>query len=118
MTEEQILESTILQVYIVKVITDDEAELTTIEETKQIQAFLRTPLPTKIHRFWKANGIRYEFNISAERIDTGGYIGIMNGIKEDPIKNLHINLFNMCKPVKLRLKGWTPYEFKQHEVIE
>lgn len=118
MTDEEIVENTILQVSIIKGITEKEAEFTTIEETRQIQAFLRTPIPTKIHRFWKSNGIRYEFNIHADRIKAGGYIGIMNGVKDDPIKNLHLNLFNMCKPVKLTVKGWKPYEFKQHEVSE
>lgn len=118
MTDDEIVQNTILQVSIIKGITEEEAEFTTIEETKKIQAFLRTELPTKIHRFWKCNGVRYEFNISAERITCGGYIGIMNSIKEDPIKNLHMNLFNMCKPVKLRLNGWKPYEFKQYEVSE
>lgn len=114
----ELVDNTILQMSIIKRITIDQAQYTTTKEVKEIQDFLRSPLPTKIHRFWKSNGVRYEFNIHADRIKAGGYIGIMNGVKDDPIKSLHLNLFNMCKPVKLGLRGWKPYEFKQYEVTE
>jgi len=118
MTEEEKVDNAILQMSIIKRITIEEAQYTPKTEANKIIEFLRSPLPTKIHRFWKCNGIRYEFNIHADRIKGGGYIGIMNGVKEDSIKNLHLSVFNMCKPVKLGLRGWKPYEFKQYEVTE
>ena len=118
MTDEEKVDNAILQMSIVKRIPIEQAQYTPKLEANEIVKFLKTDLPTKIHRFWKSNGIRYEFNINAERIKAGGYIGIMNGVKDDPIQNLHLNLFNMCKPVKLTVKGWKPYEFKQYEVTE
>ncbi len=116
MKDLELIDNAILQMSILKRITIEEAQYTTTKEVQEIQDFLKSPLPTKIHRFWKCNGIRYEFNIHADRLRGGGYIGIMNGIKDDPIKSLHLNLFNMCKPVKFGLKGWTPYKFQQYEI--
>ena len=59
MTDLELVDNAILQMSIVKGISLEDASYTLQSEVREIHAFLKTPLPTKIHRFWKCNGVRY-----------------------------------------------------------
>lgn len=118
MTDSEIVDNKIKQLSIIKDISLEDAENCTVVEANKVKLLLETPLPKKIVKYFKLHGITYEFNTDANRLNTTGYVGVANAIKEDPIKNMNVSLFNLATPVKyswLRAR-WIPYEFKNHEV--
>lgn len=120
MTDKQIVNNKILQASIIKGISIEEAKLTPISEGEEIVKLLEQPFNDKIVKYFKHNGITYRFNTSANELNSGGYIGVMNAIKDDPIKNMHVSMFNLATPVKyswLRSK-WVDYKFKPSEVSD
>ncbi len=120
MTNTEIIDNKIKQLSIIKGISLKEAELCTTIEANKVKLLMETELPTRIRKHFKINGITYRFNINANELDSSGYVGIMNSIKDDPIRNMHATMFNLATPVKyswLRAK-FIPYEFKPSEVEE
>ena len=115
MTDTQIIDNKIKQLSIIKGIDLKQAELSTTSEAKEVKTLLEQPFNDKIVKYFKHNGITYRFNTSANELNSGGgYIGVMNAIKDDPIKNMHVSMFNLATPVKyswLRSK-WVDYKFK------
>jgi len=126
----EIIEQKQLQLSMIKGISFKDAENCLETEAKEVKKLLDTPLPTKIVKYfslprYKTNletgekvsdgKTTYRFNIDANELNSSGYVGIMNAIKEDPIKNLHATLFNLATPVYSlwRLKS---YEFSNAEV--
>lgn len=120
MTDIEIIDNKVKQLSIIKGIDLVDAENCTVIEANKVKLLMETKLPTKIVKYFKLNGITYRFNSNANELDCSGYVGGMNAIKEDPIKNMHVSLFNLASPVKYswwRAK-FVPYEFKNHEVSE
>lgn len=120
MTDTQIIDNKIKQLSIIKGIDLKQAELSTTSEAKEVKELLEQPFNDKIVKYFKHNGITYRFNTSANELNSGGYIGVMNAIKDDPIKNMHVSMFNLATPVKyswLRSK-WVDYKFKPSEVSD
>ena len=114
----RIIDNKAKQLSIIMNISEKEAMNCTNKEGHQVKLLLETPLPTKIVKTFRLKGIVYQFNMDANALNTGGYVGSMNAIKEDPIKNMHVSMFNLAKPVKyswLRAK-WIPYEFKNEDI--
>jgi len=118
MTDTEIVDNKIKQLSIIKGISLEDASNCTVKEAEQIKALLETPLPTKIVKRFKHFGITYQFNIDANDLNGGGYIGIMNAIKDDPVKNMHVSMFHLAKPVKYSVwrSKFVPYEFAPSEV--
>jgi len=104
------------QLSIIKNISFEDAENCTVKEAHKVKELLTKEMPTKIVEKFKLNGITYRFNIDANDLDAGGYVGVMNAIKDDPIKNMHVSIFNLATPIKRTVKGWVDYEFKHSEV--
>tara|TARA_R110002153_G_scaffold51452_2_gene144673 strand:- start:4287 stop:4901 length:615 start_codon:yes stop_codon:yes gene_type:complete len=118
MTDTEIVDNKIKQLSYIKGISLEEAEMCTISEGNKVKELLALPIPTKIVKLFKLNGITYRFNVSSNDLNAGGYIGVMNAIKEDPIKNMHVTMFNLATPVKYswwRAK-WVGYDFNPSEV--
>lgn len=118
MTDTEIVDNKIKQLSYIKGISLEEAEMCTVSEGNKVKELLALPIPTKIVKLFKLNGITYRFNISSNDLNAGGYIGVMNAIKEDPIKNMHVTMFNLATPVKYswwRAK-WVSYDFNPSEV--
>lgn len=130
MTDMEIIDNKVKQLSLIKGISLEQAELCTTSEANKVKLLLDTPLPTKIVKYfslprYKTNletgekvsdgKTTYRFNIDANELNSSGYVGIMNAIKEDPIKNMHATLFNLATPVYSlwRLKS---YEFSNAEV--
>ena len=42
----------------------------------------------------------------------------MNAVKDDSIKNMHLTMFNLAKPIKATWLGWKQFDFENHEVSE
>lgn len=118
MTDTEIIDNKIKQLSLIKGISLEDAEKCTTLEANRIKELLELPLPTKIVKYFKLNGVTYRFNINANELEAGGYIGVMNAIKDDPIKNLHVSLFNLATPVKYKWyrAKWVAYEFEPSEV--
>ena len=118
MTDTEIVDNKIKQLSYIKGISLEEAEMCTVSEGNKVKELLALPIPTKIVKLFKLNGITYRFNVSSNDLNAGGYIGVMNAIKEDPIKNMHVTMFNLATPVKYswwRAK-WVGYDFNPSEV--
>jgi hypothetical protein len=133
MTDTDIVDNKIKQLSYIKGISLEEAEMCTVSEGNKVKELLALPIPTKIVKYFslpkyevdKDTGenkcvgkITYRFNVSSNDLNAGGYIGVMNAIKEDPIKNMHVTMFNLATPVKYswwRAK-WVGYDFKPSEV--
>jgi hypothetical protein len=118
MTDTEIIDNKALQLSIIKNISLEDAENCTVIEANKVKLLLETPIPDKISKLFRLKGIVYQFNIDANALSTSGYVGSMNAIKEDPIKNMHVSMFNLASPVKyswLRAK-WIPYEFKNEDI--
>jgi len=118
MTDTEIVDNKIKQLSYIKGISLEDAEMCTVSEGNKVKELLALPIPTKIVKLFKLNGITYRFNISSNDLNAGGYIGVMNAIKEDPIKNMHVTMFNLATPVKYswwRAK-WVGYDFNPSEV--
>ena len=116
----EIIENKQLQLSLIKNISFEDAEYCLKSEAIKVKELLDSPIPKKIVKYFKLNGVTYRFNTSANELDSSGYIGVMNAIKEDPIKNMHLSIFNLATPVKyswLRSK-WVSYDFKPSEVID
>ena len=120
LTDSEIVDNKIKQLSYIKGISLEEAKMCTVSEGNKVKELLSLPLPTKIVKLFKLNGVTYRFNISANDLDAGGYIGVMNAIKEDPIKNMHVTMFNLATPVKYKWYrgGFVPYEFELSEVAD
>ncbi len=114
----ELVDNKINQLSIIKGISLDEAQNCNMKEVDRLSELLNAPLPTKIVKRFKLNGVNYRFNMDANQLNGGGYIGVMDSIKDDPIKNMHVTLFNLATPQKFSVKGWKDYEFKEHEVQE
>ena len=116
LTDTQIIDNKIKQLSIIKNISLEDASLCTTKEAHKVKELLTKEMPTKIVEKFKLNGVTYRFNIDANDLDAGGYVGVMNAIKDDPIKNMHVSIFNLTTPINLTVKGWVDYEFKHSEV--
>lgn len=78
---------------------------------------LTPSLPKKIVRRFKLNGIKYEFNLDATELTSGKYMSIMEAIKENPLDNLHMTLYNLSTPIKRNaIGGFRRYNFEPSEV--
>ncbi len=118
MTDMEIIDNKVKQLSIIKNIALEDAENCTVVEANKVKLLLETPIPEKIAKTFRLKGIVYQFNTDANALSAGGYVGSMNAIKDDPIKNMHVSMFNLAKPVKyswLRAK-WIPYEFKNEDI--
>ena len=119
------------QLSIIKNISFEDAENCTVKEAHKVKELLTKEMPTRIVRRFSLpkyeinehTGVSecigkttYRFNIDANDLNAGGYVGVMNAIKDDPIKNMHVSIFNLATPIKRTVKGWTDYEFKHSEV--
>lgn len=118
LTNDEIIDIKIKQLSIIKGISYEDAELCSVKEAQEVKKLLELPLPTKIVSKFKIGKYTYRFNIDANNLKAGGYIGIMNSIKDYPIKNMHVTMFNLATPIKFNyLKGkWVEYNFKPNEV--
>ena len=114
----ELVDNKINQVSILTGLSLKDAAYTPLTYMDSIRELLETPLPTKIHRRFKIGNHNYEFNIDANKLKQGGYIGIMDAVKDDSINNMHVTMFNLAKPIKASFKGWKQYDLEQHEVTD
>jgi hypothetical protein len=78
---------------------------------------LAPSLPQKIVKRFKINGYKYEFDLEATNLTSGRYMSIMEGIKGDPLDNLHSVLFNVAYPIKRTVTGgFKRYNFEASEI--
>lgn len=110
------LNQRILQTSIITGKDLDEVERMTLKELDEIDKLIKTPLPTKLHKRFRINGIVYEFITNARELAGGQYMSIMESIKEDPFDHLHVVMFNISRPIKITLKGFKSYEFEASEI--
>ena len=114
----ELVDNKIKQISILTGLSLKDAENTPLTYMDSIRELLETPLPTKIHRRFRIGRQNYEFNLDANKLKQGGYVGIMNAVKDDSIKNMHLTMFNLAKPIKATWLGWKQFDFENHEVSE
>ena len=113
-----IINKKIMQVHILTGKPIDEVEKIPTAKLKKILKEIDKPLPSKIKKTFKLNGVKYRVITRPKELNGGRYISIMDSIKQNSINNLHIVLFNVCEPLKLTWRGWKPYEFKDAEAMD
>ena len=118
LTDLELVDNKILQISILTGVSLEDAENSPQTYIDKVRELLETPMPTKIVRRFRINKQNYEFNLDANSLKASGYIGIMDAVKDDPIKHLHRTMFNLCKPIKASYKGWKKYDFEPSEVTE
>lgn len=118
MSDLERIDNKVKQISILTGLSLEEAENAPRTYLTDVVNLLKTPLPTKIHRRFRIGKQNYEFNIDANKLNQSGYVAIMNAVKDDPIKHLHVTMFNLARPIKASWLGWKQFEFKPHEVSE
>jgi len=114
----ELVDNKINQISILTGLSLEDSENAPLTYMDNIKTLLETPLPTKIHRRFRIGKQNYEFNLDANKLKQGGYVAIMNAIKDDSIKNMHMTMFNLAKPIKASFVGWKQFDFEPSEVTE
>jgi hypothetical protein len=112
------LNQKILQVSIITGKDLEEVEKMTLDDLKEIEDLLHSPLPTKIHKRFTVGGVVYRFMTNPNELTAGEYMSIMEAAKDNPFEALHRIMFDIARPIKLTLKGWKDYELEDHEIAD
>ena len=78
----------------------EDALKTPLTELQKVEKLLKTPLPTKIYKEFKLNGVWYEFTLNPKEINSEQFAGIKEAIKEDPEQGYAMAMYYLAKPFK------------------
>lgn len=81
-----------------------DVEKLTLDDLNEFQEdlkFLSEPLDERLRLKFRIKGVKYRFEVDANKLTGGAYMSAMHLAEKDPNTKLHQVLFNIAKPINL-----------------
>lgn len=93
--------------------TEDEVKDFTIGDLQKVKDLLSTPIPKKLYKTFKLNGVWYEVILNPKELNAERFAGMQLAAKND---DLALAMYYLCKPFKHGLLTRKYFKFKESEV--
>ena len=114
-TEVETIDLLIRQNAILLNMSEDEVKDIPLNELQSVKNLLRTPMPQKIYKAFKLDGIWYEVILNPKELTAERFAGVQEAAKND---DLALAMYYICKPFKPSLFKRNYLKFKESEIPE